>query len=128
VAKARAGRRGARSAGGKGFQRLPPKLRILIYVAAAAAVLSFAIEGGEYGTSDLVKQRSQLRQLGSDIESLRTVVDSLERHRERLVRDSAMQERIAREEFGMVRGDRELLYRFAEPAKGGEVAEPRVRP
>jgi hypothetical protein len=26
-----------------------------------------------------------------------------------------VQERIAREEFGMVRGDKELLYRFATP-------------
>ena len=29
--------------------------------------------------------------------------------------DSATQERIAREEFGMVRGNKEILYRFAEP-------------
>jgi hypothetical protein len=28
--------------------------------------------------------------------------------------DSATQERIAREEFGMVRGDKEILYRFGD--------------
>ena len=35
--------------------------------------------------------------------------------------DPALQERIAREEFGMVRGNKELLYRFTDsvsvPAK-----------
>jgi cell division protein FtsB len=29
-----------------------------------------------------------------------------------ILTDPAVQERIAREEFGMVRGDKELLYRF----------------
>jgi cell division protein FtsB len=42
-------------------------------------------------------------------------VDSLRTLRNRLATDAALQERIAREEFGMVRGDKELLYRFAEP-------------
>jgi hypothetical protein len=31
-----------------------------------------------------------------------------------------VQERIAREEFGMVRGDKEILYRFAEPEDTGK--------
>jgi cell division protein FtsB len=52
----------------------------------------------------------------SSIDSLQQVVDSLKRYKVRLQTDPALQERIAREEFGMVRGDKELLYRFAEPA------------
>jgi hypothetical protein len=40
----------------------------------------------------------------------------LKRYKHRLQTDPALQERIAREEFGMVRGNKELLYRFAEPA------------
>ena len=75
----------------------------------------FAIQGGEYGTWDLVQQRSKRERLKSRIDSLARLVDSLERRKRAIRTDPAVQERIAREEFGMVRGDKELLYRFAEP-------------
>ena len=88
--------------------------RRLIGVAALLAVGYFAIEGGEYGTSDLVKQRSRGRKLARDIDSLTKQVDSLQRYRKGLATDIRLQERIAREEFGMVRGEKEILYRFAE--------------
>ena len=88
--------------------------RRLIGIAAFLAVAYFAIEGGEYGTSDLVKQRSRGRRLNHDIDSLTKQVDSLSRYRKALATDIKLQERIAREEFGMVRGDKEILYRFAE--------------
>ena len=42
-------------------------------------------------------------------------VDSLRRYKTRVETDPVLQERIAREEFGLVRGDKELLYRLAEP-------------
>ena len=42
-------------------------------------------------------------------------MDSLRHYRDRLLHDPKLQERIAREDFGMVRGTKELLYRFAEP-------------
>jgi len=42
------------------------------------------------------------------------VVDSLRRYKRRLETDPVLQERIAREEFGMLRGDKEILYRIAE--------------
>ena len=51
----------------------------------------------------------------ASIDSLTRVVDSLRRYRDRLQRDPKLQERIAREDFGMVRGTKELLYRFAQP-------------
>jgi hypothetical protein len=41
--------------------------------------------------------------------------------------DPKLQERIAREEFGMVRGSKELLYRFAEPDSGAAATQ-RPRP
>ena len=41
------------------------------------------------------------------------------RPRRAVATDPALQERIAREEFGFVRGDKELLYRFAEPSDSG---------
>ena len=43
------------------------------------------------------------------------VVDSLAKVKKAVQTDPAVQERIAREEFGMVRGNKEILYRFAEP-------------
>ncbi len=74
------------------------------------AVLWFAVEGGEWGTSDLVHARRRLAATQQEIDSLRGVVDSLVLRRKRLQTDVVLQERIAREEFGMVKGDRELVY------------------
>jgi hypothetical protein len=47
------------------------------------------------------------------IDTLGRQVDSLKRYKSALGSDVRLQERIAREEFGMVRGDKEILYRFA---------------
>ena len=90
-------------------------IRKLLLLAVLAAVAVFAIQGGEYGTSDLVKQRNRRQALVRTIDSLQRVVDSLQRRKRAVESDPAVQERIAREEFGMVRGTKEMLYRFAEP-------------
>ncbi len=92
-------------------------LKPILLTLAAIAVIAFAVQGGEYGTLDLVRQRRAKARLDTQIDSLSHVVDSLRRYRERLLRDPRLQERIAREEFGMVR-DKELLYRFVEPDSG----------
>lgn len=89
------------------------RLAVLVVVLVA---LAFAVQGGEYGTTDLVRQKQRKKALLASIDSLQRVVDSLKRYKHRLQTDPALQERIAREEFGMVRGNKELLYRFAEPA------------
>ncbi|MDB4893049.1 MAG: Septum formation initiator [Gemmatimonadetes bacterium] len=94
-----------------GAQRIK---QVLIGVGVIAALV-FAVQGGEYGTRDLMRQRARKRTLVSTIDSLQHVVDSLKRYKRRVETDPALQERIAREEFGMVRGSKELLYRFAEP-------------
>jgi cell division protein FtsB len=78
-----------------------------------AAVAAFAVFGGEYGTDDLLEQRARKRRLQASIDSLRRDVDSLARVKTAILTDPAVQERIAREEFGMVRSEKELLYRFA---------------
>ena len=91
--------------------RRPFGARILWFLIIVAA-LAFAIQGGEYSTMDLLHQRSERAQLLRSIDSLTRVVDSLRRYHERLLRDPKLQERIAREEFGMVRGEKEVLYRF----------------
>jgi cell division protein FtsB len=104
-----------KSGGGRGVKRL-------LVAAGVLAALAFAIEGGEYGTRDLMRQKQRHARLASAIDSAQRIVDSLQRYKKRLETDPVLQERIAREEFGMVRGDKELLYRIAEPrdsARGG---------
>ena len=93
-------------------------MKKLGWLAVIIAALLFAVQGGEYGTSDLVRQRARRARLSAAVDSLRHQVDSLAALRRAVATDPALQERIAREEFGMVRGEKELLYRFAEPAEG----------
>ena len=99
--------RSRRSGGGRGVTRL-------LVAAGVLGALWFAIEGGEYGTRDLLAQKRRRARLQSQIDSAQRVVDSLRRYKKRLETDPVLQERIAREEFGMVRGTKEILYRIAE--------------
>ena len=87
----------------------------LLWAAIIVGALVFAVQGGEYSTLDLVRQRRDREHLITAIDSLTRVVDSLHQYRDRLQRDPRLQERIAREDFGMVRGTKDLLYRFAAP-------------
>ena len=91
--------------------------------AVLLAAAAFAVQGGEYGTTDLIAQRTRRATLNRGIDSLERVVDSLTKWKRAIAIDPAVQERIAREEFGMVRGGKELLYRFADgPAGAGSVS------
>ncbi len=92
------------------------KGRILVLSAIGVSAAVFALQGGEYGTSDLLSQASKRRTLQRQIDSLSKDIDSLTRVKRAVLTDPVVQERIAREEFGMVRGEKEILYRFAEPA------------
>jgi cell division protein FtsB len=83
--------------------------RVLLGI-AVLVVIWFAVDGGQFGTWDLWKQRSEKRQLQREIDSLQARVDSLKNYRARLDTDRALQEKLARENIGMVRGDKELLY------------------
>ncbi len=89
-------------------------LKRLVVLALVLGALAFAIQGGEYGTTDLLKQRARRGALLTRIDSLQHAVDSLTRQKRAIETDPAVQERIAREEFGMVRGEKEMLYRFAD--------------
>ena len=97
-----------------------PLLARLAVLALLAAALYFAVQGGEYSTADVTRQYVAKRKMTAEVDSLRRLVDSLERSLESIETDPVVQERIAREEFGMVRGDKELLYRFA----GADSARP----
>ena len=95
--------------------------RVLIAVGALVALV-FAVQGGEYGTRDLMRQRQRKTRLTTAIDSLQRLVDSLRRYKARVETDPVLQERLAREQFGMVRGSKEILYRIAEPAAAGDSA------
>jgi cell division protein FtsB len=87
-------------------------LRRVVFWCVVIAAIVFAVQGGEWGTDDLLAQRSRTTRLRAQIDSLHHDIDSLARVKKAILTDPAVQERIAREEFGMVRGDKELLYRF----------------
>ena len=93
---------------------MPVLLRRLAWLVVILVAILFAIQGGEYSTLDLLRQRRERTEVVHAIDSLSRVVDSLRRYRDRVEHDPRLQERIAREEFGMVRGN-ELLYRFVAP-------------
>ena len=87
-------------------------IRRILFWCVVIAALVYAVQGGEWGTDDLLAQRSRAARLRAQIDSLTHEIDSLSKVKKSILTDPAVQERIAREEFGMVRGDKELLYRF----------------
>jgi cell division protein FtsB len=93
-------------------------MKRLALVAIVVVVVVYALQGGEYGTTDLAHQRARRRAMMAEIDSLQHQVDSLARLKKRLETDPALQERVAREEFGLVRGEKELLYRFTDSTRG----------
>ena len=94
-----------------------PPVVLAVITAAMLGVGYFAVQGGEYGTTDLLRQRGRLAVLQHEVDSLQRQVDSLTRWKRSIETDPLVQERLAREEFGMVMGDKEMLYRFAEDRK-----------
>lgn len=81
---------------------------------AVVLTIAFAVQGGEYTTAELLSRTQRRAELEQEVEQLQRVVDSLTREKRLVETDDATLERIAREEYGMVKGSRELLYRFAE--------------
>jgi cell division protein FtsB len=81
---------------------------------AVVIAVYFAFQGGEYTTWDLYRQKMREATLSQVIDSLKHDVDSLKALKRSIESDPATQERIAREDFGMVR-DKELLFRFLDP-------------
>ena len=87
-----------------------PVIRRVLFGVLVLTVIWFAIEGGQWGSWDLIKQRQEKKQLQHELDSLQRRVDSLRKYRTRLDTDRALQEKLARENVGMVRGDKELVY------------------
>ena len=81
--------------------------------------LYFALQGGEYGTLDLLQLRKEEAAEQGKVKRLTRVVDSLEHAAASIERDPRTQERVARERFGMLRKG-EFLYRLV-PTAGDSV-------
>ena len=76
----------------------------------AVVLLALAVWGGEYSTADWLTMRRQLGDERDKVAALQVEVDSLAKAAKDLETNPAVQERVAREEFGMIR-DGEILYR-----------------
>ncbi len=80
-------------------------------LAGALVLVGVAVFAGEYSTIDWLKLRGQLADQQEVVAVLRAELDSLARVARALETDPAVQERAAREGFGMIR-DGEILYRI----------------
>lgn len=85
-------------------------LRRLAWGAGIVVAVVFTIEGGEYGTRDLFSQKARKAQLDAEVAQLKSEVDSLRAELKALQTDDVRLERMAREQYGMVKGSKELLY------------------
>ena len=79
-------------------------------LAAGVGLLALAAWGGEYSSADWIILRRQLAEERAKVTALRIEIDSLARLAHELETNPAVQERVAREQFGMIR-DGEVLYR-----------------
>lgn len=82
----------------------------VVALAVVVVGVGFGALGGEYGTFDWWQLKRQVRDERGAIERLRLQLDSLRREADALEHDAATQERVAREQFGMIRPG-EILYR-----------------
>jgi cell division protein FtsB len=78
--------------------------------AGAVVLFGLAVWGGEYSTLDWLTMRRQLAEERATVEQLHVEIDSLAKVARDLETNPAVQERVAREEFGMIRNG-EVLYR-----------------
>lgn len=84
--------------------------RILGAVALTGGLL-FAVFGGEYSTLDWWQMKRRVREERAAIAQLRVETDSLRALADSLETDPGLQERVAREKFGMIRPG-EKVYRI----------------
>jgi cell division protein FtsB len=79
--------------------------------------LYFGIQGGEYGTWDLMQLRRDEAAERDQVARLKRAVDSLQRAAQAIEQDPKVQERVARELYGMIRKG-EFLYKLVPGDSG----------
>jgi cell division protein FtsB len=85
-------------------------------IVGLACALYFALQGGEYGTLDLLQLRREEKEEQATVTRLQILVDSLGKAADAIERDPKVQEQVARERFGMIRKG-EFLYRLVPTEK-----------
>lgn len=95
-------------------KRSTPRWRVMLnrtaFVTIGVALLWFAIEGGEFGTRELFQQRERHAALSLEVDQLQRDVDSLQKEKTAVLKNDAVLERIAREQYGMLKGNKEILF------------------
>jgi len=79
-------------------------------IAVGIGLVALALWGREYSTADWITIRRQLADWRARVAALRVELDSLAKLTHDLETNPSVQERVAREQFGMIR-DGEVLYR-----------------
>ena len=79
-------------------------------IAGAVGLIALAAWGGEYSTADWITIRRQVADERVHVAALQIEIDSLAKLAHDLETNPVVQERVAREQFGMIR-DGEVLYR-----------------
>ncbi len=73
-----------------------------------------AVQGGEYSTGDYLELRRRVAAERAAEARLTALVDSLTKERKAVLTDPRVQERIAREQWGMIRPG-ERIYKLTRP-------------
>ncbi|MCH7992014.1 MAG: septum formation initiator family protein, partial [Gemmatimonadetes bacterium] len=89
------------------------KLKRAIVPALLVVAAYYAVFGGEYSVFDLRAARASVESAREELAEIHRQPDSLEAWADSLKSDPATLERIAREEYGMIR-EGETLYRFVD--------------
>lgn len=89
--------------------------------------LLFAVQGGEYSTWDFLTLRGQERDEKARITALESEVDSLKREAVAVEQDPEVQERLARELYGMIR-EGEFVYNLLWEEEGRSAGTRERRP
>lgn len=89
------------------------------WVAGGLAVVALLVQGGEYSTLDLLNSRTRRDSVRTQLSRARIELDSLKAEYKAVTTDPVRLERMARERFGMVQGEKEVLY-WVGGAAGGD--------
>jgi cell division protein FtsB len=98
------------------------KLAALLVPGLLLVAVYYAVFGGEYSMLELHRPRVVLERERVTLLELEVQIDSLAQWSDALRRDPQTLERVAREQFGMIR-EGETLYRFAVPEVSSEDEE-----
>ncbi|MBW8773279.1 MAG: septum formation initiator family protein [Gemmatimonadetes bacterium] len=88
---------------------MTPRRWVVVGILVLAAL--FALQGGQYTTFDVLKLKRDLRTEQEAIDQLKIDVDSLGRVADAVEHDPRTQEKLARDQFGMIKAG-EHLYRI----------------